>query len=197
MGGAACTSVANFLVQTVDIIQQSTLRIATDSPVSCYNLGMLKQRTIKQIVKTVGVGLHSGTKVELTLRPSAPDTGILFRRVDLTPVVDFPAAALGVGDTRMASTLIRDGAKVSTVEHLMSALCGLGIDNVRVELDGPEVPIMDGSAAPFAYLIKTAGVRVLDQPKSFIVIKKPVRECSLGNPQCIAKPNCAHIIFWA
>ena len=135
---------------------------------------MLKQRTIKQIVKTVGVGLHSGTKVELTLRPSAPDTGILFRRVDLTPVVDFPAAALGVGDTRMASTLIRDGAKVSTVEHLMSACAGLGIDNLVIDVSAEEIPIMDGSASSFVFLLQQAGLQEQNAAKKFIRVKKPV-----------------------
>src|SRR3954468_14190461 len=108
---------------------------------------MLKQRTVKQLVKAVGVGLHSGTKVELTLRPAAPDTGIVFRRVDLDPIVDLPASAVGVGDTRMASTLIKGGAKVSTVEHLMSACAGLGLDNAYIDVTAEEIPIMDGSAA--------------------------------------------------
>src|SRR6185437_12435564 len=108
-----------------------------------YNVTMLKQRTVKQLVKTVGVGLHSGTKVELTLRPAAPDTGIVFRRVDLDPIVDFPAQALQVGDTRMASVLEKDGARVSTVEHLMSACAGLGIDNLYVDVTAEEIPIMD------------------------------------------------------
>ena len=108
---------------------------------------MLKQRTVKQLVKTIGVGLHSGTKVVLTLRPAAPDTGIVFRRVDLDPVVDLPATALGVGDTRMASTLDKGGVKVSTVEHLMSACAGLGIDNLYVDVTAEEIPIMDGSAS--------------------------------------------------
>src|SRR5688572_22522464 len=108
---------------------------------------MLKQRTIKQVVKSTGVGLHSGTKVELTLRPAPADTGIIFRRVDLDPIIDLPARATDVGDTRMASTLHKDGAKVSTVEHLMSACAGLGIDNMYVDLTAEEVPIMDGSAS--------------------------------------------------
>jgi UDP-3-O-[3-hydroxymyristoyl] N-acetylglucosamine deacetylase len=118
--------------------------------------------------------LHSGTKVELTLRPSAPDTGILFRRVDLTPVVDFPAAALGVGDTRMASTLIQDGAKVSTVEHLMSACAGLGIDNLVIDVSAEEIPIMDGSASSFVFLLQQAGLQEQNAAKKFIRVKKPV-----------------------
>lgn len=135
---------------------------------------MLKQRTIKKLVKTVGVGLHSGTKVELTLRPAAPDTGIVFRRVDLDPVVDLPASATSVGDTRMASTLDKDGAKVSTVEHLMSACAGLGIDNLYVDVTAEEIPIMDGSATSFVYLLQEAGLQEQNVPKKFIRIKKRV-----------------------
>jgi UDP-3-O-[3-hydroxymyristoyl] N-acetylglucosamine deacetylase len=135
---------------------------------------MLKQRTVKQLVKTTGVGLHSGTKVELTLRPAAPDTGIIFRRVDVTPPVDLPASALGVGDTRLASTLQKDGVKVSTVEHLMSACAGLGIDNLYVDLTAEEIPIMDGSAASFVFLLQQAGLQEQHAPKKFIRIKKTV-----------------------
>lgn len=135
---------------------------------------MLKQRTVKQLVKTVGVGLHSGTKVELTLRPAAPDTGIIFRRVDLHPIVDLPAYALEVGDTRMASTLERGGARVSTVEHLMSACAGLGIDNLYVDLTAEEIPIMDGSASSFVFLLQQAGMQEQDVAKKFIRVKKTV-----------------------
>lgn len=135
---------------------------------------MLKQRTVKQLVKAVGVGLHSGTKVELTLRPAAPNTGIVFRRIDLDPPVDLPASATGVGDTRMASTLDKDGAKVSTVEHLMSACAGLGIDNLYVDVTAEEIPIMDGSASSFVFLLQQAGLQEQGAPKKFIRIKKPV-----------------------
>jgi UDP-3-O-[3-hydroxymyristoyl] N-acetylglucosamine deacetylase len=135
---------------------------------------MLKQRTIKQLVKAVGVGLHSGTKVELRLRPAAPDTGIVFRRIDLEPVVELPATALGVGDTRMASTLERQGVRVSTVEHLMSACAGLGIDNLCVDVTAEEIPIMDGSATSFVYLLQQAGLKEQDVAKKFIRIKKTV-----------------------
>jgi len=135
---------------------------------------MLNQRTIKQLVKTIGVGLHSGTKVELTLRPAAPDTGIVFRRVDLTPIVDFPASATVVGDTRMASTLVRDGARVSTVEHLMSACAGLGIDNLYIDVSAEEIPIMDGSAASFVFMLQQAGLEEQNVAKKFIRILKPV-----------------------
>ncbi len=135
---------------------------------------MLKQRTVKELVRTTGVGLHSGTKVELTLRPAAPDTGIVFRRVDLLPIVEFPASAMAVGDTRMASVLVKDGARVSTVEHLMSACAGLGIDNLYIDVSAEEIPIMDGSASSFVFLLQQAGV--LEQPvaKKFIRVLKPV-----------------------
>lgn len=141
---------------------------------------MLKQRTIKQLVKTIGVGLHSGTKVELTLRPAAPNTGIVFRRVDLNPAVDIPSSATGVGDTRMASTLDKDGAKVSTVEHLMSACAGLGIDNLYVDITAEEIPIMDGSASSFVFLLQQAGLHEQGVAKKFIRVKKPV-EVREGN----------------
>ncbi|HCE09189.1 MAG TPA: UDP-3-O-[3-hydroxymyristoyl] N-acetylglucosamine deacetylase [Oxalobacteraceae bacterium] len=135
---------------------------------------MLKQRTVKQLVRTIGVGLHSGTKVELTLRPAAPDTGIVFRRVDLEPAVDFPASAAGVGDTRMASTLQKDGARVSTVEHLMSACAGMGIDNLYVDITAEEIPIMDGSASSFVFLLQQAGLQEQNVAKKFIRVKRPV-----------------------
>ena len=135
---------------------------------------MLKQRTVKELVRTTGVGLHSGTKVELTLRPAAPDTGIVFRRVDLDPVVDFPASAAAVGDTRMASVLVKDGARVSTVEHLMSACAGLGIDNLYIDVSAEEIPIMDGSASSFVYLLQQAGVHEQPAAKKFIRVLKPV-----------------------
>lgn len=135
---------------------------------------MLKQRTIKQIITTIGIGLHSGTKVELSLRPAAPDTGIVFRRVDLDPIIDFPVCATDVGDTRMASTLVRDGVRLSTVEHLMSACAGLGIDNLYIDVDAEEIPIMDGSAASFVYLLQQAGLEEQNAAKKFIRIKRPI-----------------------
>jgi UDP-3-O-[3-hydroxymyristoyl] N-acetylglucosamine deacetylase len=135
---------------------------------------MLKQRTVKQVVRTTGVGLHSGTKVELTLRPAAIDTGIVFRRVDLDPVVEFPASADVVGDTRMASVLVKDKARVSTVEHLMSACAGLGIDNLYVDVSAEEIPIMDGSASSFVFLLQQAGVHEQMAPKKFIRVLKDV-----------------------
>lgn len=140
----------------------------------CYNRTMITQRTTQQIVTATGVGLHSGTKVELTLRPAPADNGIVFRRVDLDPVVEFPSSATGVGDTRMASTLERDGVRISTVEHLMSALAGLGIDNLYVDVTAEEIPIMDGSASSFVYLLQQAGLREQDAPKKFIRVLKTV-----------------------
>lgn len=145
-----------------------------ENPANRYNRQMLKQRTIKQQVRTIGVGLHSGTKVELILRPAAIDTGIVFRRIDLDPIVEFPASAMAVGDTRMASVLIKDGARVSTVEHLMSAAAGLGIDNMYIDVNAEEIPIMDGSASSFVYLLQQAGVEEQQAAKKFIKVVKPV-----------------------
>lgn len=135
---------------------------------------MLKQRTLKTIVRATGVGLHSGQKVMLLLRPAQPDTGIVFRRVDLDPPVDLKTSPYTVGDTRMASCLENGPAKVATVEHLMSALAGLGIDNLYIDVDASEIPIMDGSAAPFVFLLQSGGLEEQNAPKKFIRIKKPV-----------------------
>ena len=135
---------------------------------------MLRQRTLKSLISTTGVGLHTGQKIRMVLRPAQTDAGVVFRRVDLDPIADIPARAESVGETRLSSCLVSGGAKVYTVEHLMSALSGLGIDNVFVDLDGPEVPIMDGSAAPFAFLIQAAGIEEQSAPKRFVRIKKRV-----------------------
>jgi UDP-3-O-[3-hydroxymyristoyl] N-acetylglucosamine deacetylase len=135
---------------------------------------MLKQRTLKTTIKTTGVGLHTGARVEIVLRPAAPDTGIVFHRVDLDRAVSLPADAANVGDTRLSSTLKRDGASISTVEHLMSALAGLGIDNLHVDVAGPEIPIMDGSAGPFVFLLQSAGVVEQDRPKRYLRVLSPV-----------------------
>jgi UDP-3-O-[3-hydroxymyristoyl] N-acetylglucosamine deacetylase len=135
---------------------------------------MLKQRTIKQQVKTVGVGVHSGTKVDLVLRPAAIDTGIIFTRTDLTPPVIFRAQAFNVGDTRMASSLTAEGEKVSTVEHLLSACAGLGIDNLYIDVSAEEIPIMDGSASSFVYLLQQAGMQEQQAARKFIKVLKPV-----------------------
>jgi UDP-3-O-[3-hydroxymyristoyl] N-acetylglucosamine deacetylase len=135
---------------------------------------MLKQRTLKTLIKASGVGLHTGQKVRMSLRPAPPDTGIVFRRIDLPSPVDIPARAELVGDARLASTLIKDGTKVHTVEHLMSALSGLGIDNAFVDLDSPELPILDGSASPFALLLQQAGLEEQAAPKRFLRVRKTV-----------------------
>ncbi len=135
---------------------------------------MLRQRTIQKAISTKGVGLHSGRRVELTLRPAAPNTGIVFHRVDLPEVVDLPASAHQVGNTRLASVLQKGDVRVSTVEHLMSALAGLGIDNLHVDLTAEEVPIMDGSAGTFVYLLRSAGLQEQAAPKKFLRVLKPV-----------------------
>lgn len=133
---------------------------------------MIKQRTLKNTVRATGVGLHTGKKVYLTLKPAPIDTGIIFRRVDLSPPVDIPARAENVGDTNMSTVLIKGDIRISTVEHLLSAIAGLGIDNAYVELSAPEVPIMDGSAGPFVFLLQSAGIHEQDAPKKFIKIKR-------------------------
>ncbi len=135
---------------------------------------MLLQRTIKEKISTKGVGLHSGRRVELTMRPAAPNTGIVFHRIDLTEPVQLPACANGVGNTTMASVLQQGNVRVSTVEHLMSALYGLGIDNIHIDLTAEEVPIMDGSAGTFIYLLRSAGLQEQPVPKQFIKVLKTI-----------------------
>ena len=135
---------------------------------------MLKQRTLQSLTKAVGVGLHSGQRVELTLRPAQPDTGIVFRRVDLPQPVDIPITATAVTDTRLASTISHGGAKVFTVEHLMSACAGLGIDNLYIDITAEEVPILDGSASSFVFLLQSAGIVEQNAPKRFIRVLKTV-----------------------
>lgn len=135
---------------------------------------MVKQRTLKNAIQATGVGLHTGEKVYMTLHPSAPDTGVVFRRTDLNPIVEIPARAKNVGDTTLSTTLVKDDVRVSTIEHLMSALAGMGIDNVIVDVSAPEIPIMDGSAAPFVFLLQSAGIKEQDAPKKFVRIKRPV-----------------------
>ena len=135
---------------------------------------MLKQRTLQSLTKAVGVGLHSGQRVELTLRPAQPDTGIVFRRVDLPQPVEIPITATAVTDTRLASTISNGGAKVFTVEHLMSACAGLGIDNLYIDITAEEVPILDGSASSFVFLLQSAGIVEQNAPKRFIRVLKTV-----------------------
>ena len=134
----------------------------------------MKQRTLKESVRATGIGLHSGAKVYMTLRPAPPNSGITFRRIDLDAPVDIPAYALNVTDTTLGTTLQHHDARVATVEHLLSALAGLGVDNAFVDLTAPEVPIMDGSAAPFVFLLQSAGIEEQNSPKRFIRIRKPV-----------------------
>jgi UDP-3-O-[3-hydroxymyristoyl] N-acetylglucosamine deacetylase len=135
---------------------------------------MIKQRTLKNAVRATGVGLHTGDQIHLTLLPAPVDTGIVFRRVDLQPSVDIKADAINVGETTLSTCLINGDTRVSTVEHLMSAMAGLGIDNAIVELNAPEIPIMDGSAGPFVFLIQSAGVQEQNAPKKFVRIKREV-----------------------
>jgi UDP-3-O-[3-hydroxymyristoyl] N-acetylglucosamine deacetylase len=135
---------------------------------------MLRQRTLKKKIKSTGVGLHTGVRVELMLRPAPPNTGIVFHRTDLPQAVTIVADARNVGDTRLSSTLEKDGARISTVEHLMSALAGLGIDNLHVDVAGPEIPIMDGSAGPFVFLLQSAGIVEQSAPKRYLRVKSTV-----------------------
>lgn len=135
---------------------------------------MIKQRTVKNVIRATGVGLHTGEKVYLTVRPAPVDAGIIFRRVDLDPVVEIKASAHAVKETTLSSTLVQDGVKVGTVEHFLSAMAGLGVDNAYVELSGPEMPIMDGSAGPFVFLLQSAGILEQNAAKKFIRIKKKV-----------------------
>lgn len=139
---------------------------------------MIKQRTLKRIVQATGVGLHTGKKVTLTLRPAPANTGVIYRRTDLNPPVDFPADAKSVRDTMLCTCLVNEhDVRISTVEHLNAALAGLGIDNIIVEVDAPEIPIMDGSAAPFVYLLLDAGVEELNSAKKNSFASK--RRCAL------------------
>lgn len=136
---------------------------------------VIRQRTLKNVIRATGVGLHTGKKVFLTLRPAAVNTGIIFRRVDLDPVVEISANPENVGETSLSSTLIKDNVRISTVEHLLSALAGFGIDNAYIDLSADEVPIMDGSAGPFVFLIQSAGIEEQSAAKKFLRIKDTVR----------------------
>ncbi len=159
------------------------LELVPFGPRYFYNPPVLQQRTLKSITRAVGVGLHSGQRVEITLRPAAPNTGIVFRRVDLPHPVDIKVSTEAVTDTRLASTLSVGGAKVHTVEHLMSACAGLGVDNMVVDITAEEVPILDGSAASFVFLLQSAGIEMQNAPRRFIRVKAPitVREGAPGN----------------
>jgi UDP-3-O-[3-hydroxymyristoyl] N-acetylglucosamine deacetylase len=135
---------------------------------------MLGQRTLRNSIRATGIGLHTGKKIMMTLKPAPPDSGICFRRVDLAQPVDIPARAENVGDTTLGTTLVHGEARISTVEHLLSAFAGLGVDNACVEVTAAEVPIMDGSAGPFVFLLQSAGIEQQDAPKRFIRVKKSV-----------------------
>ncbi len=135
---------------------------------------MIRQRTLKNVIRATGVGLHTGEKIYLTLRPAAPDVGIVFRRVDLPEPVEIKANSQNVGDTQLSTSLAKGQARISTIEHLLSAFAGLGIDNAFVDVSAPEVPIMDGSAGPFVFLIQSAGIEEQNAPKRFIRIKRSV-----------------------
>lgn len=136
---------------------------------------MIRQRTLKNTIRATGVGLHTGEKIYLTLKPAGVDTGVIFRRVDLEPVVELRAHPKNVGDTQLSTTLVQGQVRISTVEHLLSAIAGLGIDNVLVDLSAPEVPIMDGSAGPFVFLIQSAGIVEQEAPKRYVRIKKALQ----------------------
>lgn len=135
---------------------------------------MIRQRTLKTTIRATGVGLHTGDKVYLTLRPAPVDTGIVFRRVDLDPIVEIDATPENVGDTTLSTCLVKDDVRISTVEHLMSAMAGLGLDNAYIDVSAPEVPIMDGSASPFVFLLQSAGITEQNAHKKFIKIKKKI-----------------------
>lgn len=136
---------------------------------------MIRQRTLKNVIRATGVGLHTGKKVFLTLRPAPPCSGIIFRRTDVDPPVDIQAHPENVGDTRLSTTLVKNSVRISTVEHLLSAFAGFGVDNAFIDVSADEVPIMDGSAGPFVFLIQSAGVVEQDVPKRFLRIRKKVR----------------------
>ena len=148
---------------------------------------MLRQRTLKSLVHATGVGLHTGQKVKITLRPAQPDTGVVFRRLDLPSAPEIPARGELVGETRLCSCLVQGDTKIYTIEHLMSALAGLGVDNVHVDLDGPEVPIMDGSAAPFVLLIQQSGIEEQGAPKRFLRVRKRI-EAREGDKWAVLEP---------
>lgn len=136
---------------------------------------MIRQRTLKNVIKATGITLHGGERAELILRPAPPNTGIIFQRTDLNPIIEIPALAKNVGDTTLSTCLVKDGVRLSTVEHLLSALAGLGIDNAYIDVTASEIPIMDGSAGPFVFLVQSAGIKEQNAPKRFIRIKRKVK----------------------
>lgn len=147
---------------------------------------MVKQRTLKNLIRATGVGVHTGEKIYITLRPAPPNSGVIFRRTDLNPAIDISALTENIGDTRLSSCLVKDGVRISTIEHLMAAFAGLGIDNVYVDVSAPEVPIMDGSAGPFVFLIQSAGIEEQEAPKHFLKIKKKIKVKDKDKWACIS-----------
>lgn len=156
---------------------------------------MVKQRTLKNLIRATGVGVHTGEKIYLTLRPAPVNTGIIFSRTDLTPEIAIPALTSNIGDTTLSSCLIKDNVRIATIEHLMSAFAGLGIDNVYVEVSAPEVPIMDGSAGPFVFLIQSAGIEEQNAPKKFLKIKDTVKVTDGDKWACVKPYNGFRISF--
>ena len=156
---------------------------------------MVKQRTLKNLIRATGVGVHTGEKIYITLRPAPANSGIIFRRVDLTPAVDIPALTENIGDTTLSSCLVKGQVRISTIEHLMSAFAGLGIDNVYVDVSAPEIPIMDGSAGPFVFLIQSAGIEEQDAPKQFLKIKRKIKVQAGDKWACISPYNGFKVSF--
>lgn len=156
---------------------------------------MVKQRTLKNLIRATGVGVHTGKKIYITLRPAPVDSGIIFRRVDLDPIVDIPAVTANIGDTTLSSCLIKDRARIATIEHLMSAFAGLGVDNAYVDVSAPEVPIMDGSAGPFVFLIQSAGIEEQNAPKRFLRIKRKVKVQDQDKWACITPHDGFKVSF--
>lgn len=157
---------------------------------------MIKQQTLKKEFSVVGIGLHSGRKVHLTLRPAPVNTGLVFTRTDLNPPVSIKAEPERVNDTRMATTLDKDGAKIATIEHLMSALSGLAIDNCYIDVDAPEIPIMDGSGSTFVFLIRAAGIQEQDAPRKFVKVTKPI-EVRIGDKWVCLEPYDGYKLSFA
>jgi UDP-3-O-[3-hydroxymyristoyl] N-acetylglucosamine deacetylase len=156
---------------------------------------MVKQRTLKNLIRATGVGVHTGKKIYITLRPAPVNTGVIFRRVDLNPVVDIPALAENVGETNLSSCLIKNEVRVATIEHLMSAFAGLGIDNAYVDVSAPEVPIMDGSAGPFVFLIRSAGIEEQNAAKRFLKVKRKIKVEDGDKWACIEPHNDFKVSF--
>lgn len=156
---------------------------------------MIRQRTLKNVITATGITLHTGERAKIVLRPAPVNTGILFRRIDLDPIVEIEARAENVGDTRLSTTLIKDGVRVATVEHLLSAFAGLGIDNAFVDISAPEIPIMDGSAGPFVFLIQSAGIEEQHAPKRFIRIKRKIKVSDGDKWACFEPFNGFKVTF--